>query len=125
MNLINQNIKRLFEASGMNQREYAELFGVSQKVIWTYVNKGTRPGGAFIVRLCNHYSIDLNFLSNTKIKVNAQGEIVNRPDYRTKAKKIRAEIDALMTEKQAFDNSFAKRLYKLAVELESVAFLRR
>ncbi len=125
MTIVHQNIAKLFKASGMTQKDFAEKFGISAKVAWTYINGTAKPGGQFLLRLCEFYSIDFEFLNNTRIRINARGEIENRPNYKARAQKIRRQMDQLMTERQQFERVFQAHIAKLAMDLESIASMRR
>jgi transcriptional regulator with XRE-family HTH domain len=120
MKVVNYNIKRMFDASGLTQKQFGALFGASPKVIWTYLSGKSVPGGTFLLRFCDYYSIDINFLSNTKIKANAKGEIINRPDYRRRAMEIRKAAELLIGEKEKADQTFGVQLRRLVSDLESL-----
>lgn len=101
---MQQNIKILFEASGVSQREFAERHGTNQKTLWTYINGAASPNLAFIISLCKEYGVNSEFLMNQKIKLK-DGEIANRnyadqriADLRKKAQILQHELMAVLKE---------------------------
>lgn len=104
MTILQQNIKILYEASGLSQAKYAKKHGITQKVLWTYINGAASPNLAFIISICKEYGINSEFLMNQKIKIK-DGDISNRnyadqriSELRKKAQILQHELMAVLKE---------------------------
>lgn len=118
-----ENVKKLWKDSGQTQREFAKQFGIDPKAFWTYVSGTSEPNGIFLLRLCEHYSIDFKFMTEQRIKISA-GNITNRPNQRSRSLVIRSAADTLIQEKKRSDRDFIDQMASLVREMESLAATR-
>lgn len=110
MTTLQDNIRKLYEASGMSQADFAAQHGTTQKVLWTYIRGRSEPNYMFILSLCKWYSVHSEFLINVPIKLDRQGNITNK---RFEDKKI----EALKKKALNLSNEYHDEMLKIIKEI--------
>lgn len=117
MKTLNENIKTLWECSGLTQKEFGERYGSNQKALWTYLN-GSEPNGQFLLKICDGYGVDINFLSSTKLIKGRDGQVKNLPNYSAQIRKLRAKADRIKERLDLLSNELANEVSSLITEVE-------
>jgi transcriptional regulator with XRE-family HTH domain len=120
MSYLAENIKAIWKDSGLTQKEFAEQFGSTDKAIWTYIHGRAEPNGAFLLRLCEHFSIDIHFLYERKIIIK-RNKILNRPDKGNKARELKVKAIELLNQTREVQAGIEAELRSLITELEQLS----
>ena len=115
--ILSENIRALYKSSGLSQAEFGAKFGSNAKNIWAYIHVGSKPNGVFLQNLCNHYNIDIDFLTNTQIRMTKDGDIANRPKYGDRVNRLKKRVEKLLAEHDEFSKSFRAELTAVVAEL--------
>lgn len=118
--VLSQNLKTLYQASNLSQKEFGERFGSNQKNIWAYLNNGTEPNGTFLLKLCQYYGFDINYLTTVKITVNTAGNITNLPKHSSRLKRLKKRAQDLKQEHKQFSERIAEELSSIITEFEDM-----
>ena len=59
---LNENIKKLRIAHGMNQVEFANLVGVSKQCVSNWENENIMPSIEMLIKIANYFSVSTDYL---------------------------------------------------------------
>ncbi|UOB18614.1 helix-turn-helix transcriptional regulator [Abyssalbus ytuae] len=127
-NYISINISYLRAKTGLKQKDFGNLFGVSGSVISSY-NSGTIPPIEFIQKLCSHFKIPIDDFINKELSSIPVNPVIDvKEQFLQYEKNIQAyedlikAKDELISEKQALINELREQINKLdkLVEIQNV-----
>jgi transcriptional regulator with XRE-family HTH domain len=77
--LIGDRIKQIRKINGLNQKEFANLIGISQGTLSDIENGKCNPSAETLLSLKMKYSVDINWLllGNSDLSVQSNKEIFN------------------------------------------------
>lgn len=102
--IITQNLINLVKHSGYTQREFGDIYGVSEKSISHWINGRYDPSGEFAAKIARSYGITHDELFNLKLKFDSSGMITNIPKRQKQVnelhKKLKEVQDGLAEEQK-------------------------
>lgn len=110
-NFIGLNIKYLCDKNLLSQKEFGDLFGITQAGINTYTSGRSNPSVENIQKICQHFEITIDDFINTELasKKDKKPENVSyamEPNtaYSDKDKVIAAQQDTIDAQKELISN---------------------
>lgn len=58
----NERLKEIRKQKNMNQKEFAELFGVNQKMISNYETGRNEPSIELLIKIADYFKISIDYL---------------------------------------------------------------
>ena len=58
----NERLKEIRKQNNLNQKEFAELFGVNQKMISNYETGRNEPSIELLIKIADYYKISIDYL---------------------------------------------------------------
>ena len=70
MSYIGKNIRKIRHLKGLNQSQFADIFGLTRASIGAYEEGRAEPKISTIIEIANHFSISVDLLLKKELKVN-------------------------------------------------------
>lgn len=70
MSFIGKNLRKIRHLKGLNQSQFADLFGLTRASIGAYEEGRAEPKISTIIEIANHFSISVDLLLKKELKVN-------------------------------------------------------
>ena len=72
---LNENIKKLRTARGLNQVEFAKILGVSKQCVSNWENDNVMPSIDMLVKIADYFNVTTDFVlgRNDKTYINVSG----------------------------------------------------
>lgn len=121
MSMVSENIKALQENSGLTQEKFGEMHGVNPKTAWSYISGRTNPDAMFLLSVLEHYSLPASFIEKKKLKFNASGEIINRPNKDQRISTLKAKAELLIVEMQNNAKRYQAEIEKIIREMKQLS----
>jgi transcriptional regulator with XRE-family HTH domain len=117
MKILNENLKTLWAASGLTQKEFSERMGSNQKAFWTYLN-GSAPNGQFLLKICDSYGVDIGFLETQRLIAGRDGKIKNLPNYAAHIKRLKRKAEKINERFNTMTKELSDEIGSLITEVE-------
>ncbi|RDI07070.1 helix-turn-helix transcriptional regulator [Flavobacterium sp. AG291] len=109
-NFIGLNIKYLCDKNLLSQKDFGEIFGITQAGINTYTSGRSNPSVENIQKICKHFAITLDSFINEDLSKITNNETTTKSDsfvepqpggiYGDKDKIIEAQAETIETQKK-------------------------
>lgn len=75
MLMLNENIKRLRMARGLNQVEFARVMGVSKQCVSNWENDNVMPSIEMLIKIADFFNVTTDYIlgRNEKVYIDASG----------------------------------------------------
>ena len=73
--MLNENIKRLRLARGLNQVEFAKVMGVSKQCVSNWENDNVMPSIEMLIKIADFFNVTTDYIlgRNEKVYIDASG----------------------------------------------------
>lgn len=114
------NIKAFREASGLTQKEFAQLHGTNQKVQWTYEQGKSLPSSSYTLSLSRKYGFDPELLASLKFRFSKDGRILNIPKKRDELSSLKSELTVVLNEFDEYTRGFISKISAIKERIQTL-----